>query len=103
MSNLGIGTDEWVAQHEERLASQSPLKKLFDRIPLWAKWGSFFVIAFIFGALSDNQYLLRVGVNLALFIMLSYGLNIVVGYAGILDLGYVAFYGFGAYGYALLI
>jgi branched-chain amino acid transport system permease protein len=102
MSNLGIGTDEWVAQHEERLASQSPLKKLFARIPLWAKWGSFFLIAFLFGMFSDNQYLLRVGVNLALFIMLSYGLNIVVGYAGILDLGYVAFYGFGAYGYALL-
>jgi len=56
MSNLGIGTDEWVAQHEERLASQSPLKKLIARIPLWAKWGSFFLIAFLFGMFSDNQY-----------------------------------------------
>ncbi|MFA7269433.1 MAG: ABC transporter ATP-binding protein [Sterolibacterium sp.] len=41
--------------------------------------------------------------NLAiLFVLLSLGLNIVVGYAGLLDLGYVAFYGVGAYVYALL-
>lgn len=41
--------------------------------------------------------------NLAiLFIFLSLGLNIVVGFAGLLDLGYVAFFGVGAYVYALL-
>ena len=34
--------------------------------------------------------------------MLALGLNIAVGWAGLLDLGYVAFFGFGAYGYALL-
>ncbi len=37
-----------------------------------------------------------------LFVLLSLGLNIVVGYAGLLDLGYVAFYAVGAYVYALL-
>jgi branched-chain amino acid transport system permease protein len=37
-----------------------------------------------------------------LYIMLSLGLNIVVGYAGLLDLGYIAFYAVGAYLYALL-
>jgi branched-chain amino acid transport system permease protein len=37
-----------------------------------------------------------------LYIMLALGLNIVVGYAGLLDLGYIAFYGLGAYVYALL-
>ena len=37
-----------------------------------------------------------------LFIMLALGLNIVVGYAGLLDLGYIAFFAVGAYGYALL-
>jgi branched-chain amino acid transport system permease protein len=42
-------------------------------------------------------------VNLALlYIMLSLGLNIVVGFAGLLDLGYIAFYAVGAYLYALL-
>jgi branched-chain amino acid transport system permease protein len=37
-----------------------------------------------------------------LFIMLALGLNIVVGYAGLLDLGYIAFFAVGAYVYALL-
>ena len=41
--------------------------------------------------------------NLAvLFVLLALGLNIVVGFAGLLDLGYVAFYAVGAYVYALL-
>ncbi|MGE5095538.1 MAG: ABC transporter permease subunit [Betaproteobacteria bacterium] len=41
--------------------------------------------------------------NLAiLFVLLSLGLNIVVGFAGLLDLGYIAFYAVGAYTYALL-
>ena len=37
-----------------------------------------------------------------LYVMLALGLNIVVGYAGLLDLGYIAFYAVGAYCYALL-
>jgi branched-chain amino acid transport system permease protein len=38
----------------------------------------------------------------ALYVMLALGLNIVVGFAGLLDLGYIAFYAVGAYTYALL-
>ena len=37
-----------------------------------------------------------------LYVLLALGLNIVVGYAGLLDLGYIAFYAVGAYTYALL-
>ena len=37
-----------------------------------------------------------------LYVMLALGLNIVVGFAGLLDLGYIAFYAVGAYVYALL-
>ncbi|MFO0304166.1 MAG: ABC transporter permease subunit, partial [Burkholderiales bacterium] len=37
-----------------------------------------------------------------LFVLLSLGLNIVVGFAGLLDLGYIAFFAVGAYVYALL-
>lgn len=37
-----------------------------------------------------------------LYLMLSLGLNVVVGYAGLLDLGYIAFFAVGAYCYALL-
>ncbi len=42
------------------------------------------------------------GVQILIYIMLGWGLNIVVGLAGLLDLGYVAFYAVGAYSYALL-
>ena len=37
-----------------------------------------------------------------LYVMLALGLNVVVGYAGLLDLGYVAFFALGAYLYGLL-
>jgi branched-chain amino acid transport system permease protein len=42
------------------------------------------------------------GIQIMIYIMLGWGLNIVVGLAGLLDLGYVAFYAVGAYAYALL-
>jgi branched-chain amino acid transport system permease protein len=47
-------------------------------------------------------YPLRILDFVLLYAMLGMGLNIVVGYAGLLDLGYVAFYAIGAYTYALL-
>jgi branched-chain amino acid transport system permease protein len=42
------------------------------------------------------------GIQVLIYVMLAWGLNIVVGLAGLLDLGYVAFYAVGAYAYALL-
>ena len=42
------------------------------------------------------------GIQILIYIMLGWGLNIVVGLAGLLDLGYVAFYAVGAYSTALL-
>jgi ABC-type branched-subunit amino acid transport system permease subunit len=42
------------------------------------------------------------GVQILIYVMLAWGLNIVVGLAGLLDLGYVAFYAVGAYSYAIL-
>ncbi len=47
----------------------------------------------IFGAFPD----VATGVYMLVFIMMAIGLNMVVGYAGLLDLGYVAFYAIGAY------
>src|SRR3546814_20788400 len=41
------------------------------------------------------------GTLIVTYVMLGWGLNIIVGYAGLLDLGYVAFYAVGAYSYAL--
>lgn len=45
----------------------------------------------------SNPFLLELGFQICLFATLSLGLNIVVGFAGLLDLGYVAFYAVGAY------
>ena len=42
------------------------------------------------------------GIQILIYVMLGWGLNIVVGLAGLLDLGYVAFYAVGAYSAALL-
>jgi branched-chain amino acid transport system permease protein len=42
------------------------------------------------------------GIQILIYVMLGWGLNIVIGLAGLLDLGYVAFYAVGAYSYALL-
>ena len=50
----------------------------------------------------QNRYLLDLGILVLTYVMLGWGLNIVVGLAGLLDLGYVAFYAVGAYSYALL-
>jgi branched-chain amino acid transport system permease protein len=50
----------------------------------------------------SNRYLLDLGILILTYVMLGSGLNIVVGLAGLLDLGYVAFYAVGAYSYALL-
>jgi branched-chain amino acid transport system permease protein len=67
-----------------------------------------FVIAYpliIFFALGTNggqKWIDNFGVQILIYVMLGWGLNIVVGLAGLLDLGYVAFYAVGAYAYALL-
>jgi len=49
-----------------------------------------------------GRYELDLGILVLTYVMLGWGLNIVVGFAGLLDLGYVAFYAVGAYSYALL-
>jgi branched-chain amino acid transport system permease protein len=49
----------------------------------------------------SNSYLLGVVILGLIYVLLGLGLNIVVGLAGLLDLGYVAFYAIGAYGLAL--
>ena len=48
------------------------------------------------------KWLDNFGIQILIYVMLGFGLNIVVGLAGLLDLGYVAFYAVGAYSYALL-
>ncbi len=50
---------------------------------------------------SGNPFLLEIGFQICVFAALALGLNIVVGFAGLLDLGYVAFYAVGAYAWGI--
>lgn len=61
-----------------------------------------FVVYAIQGGLTESRYWVDLGILVLTYVMLGWGLNIVVGLAGLLDLGYVAFYAVGAYSYALL-
>jgi branched-chain amino acid transport system permease protein len=101
-----IGVDDWVASHEERRERGEGLtgraRYELERIPRPAFYLAFGIAASFLPLLTSNGYVIRVGFDTLLYMLLALGLNIVVGYAGLLDLGYVAFYGFGAYGYAML-
>lgn len=59
------------------------------------------LLPFVAGGTLGNSWVRIIDFAL-LYMMLALGLNIVVGYAGLLDLGYIAFYAVGAYLYALL-
>lgn len=56
------------------------------------------VIPFVAG---DNRYYMEVASQVGIYVAMALGLNIVVGFAGLLDLGYVAFFAAGAYAYAI--
>jgi branched-chain amino acid transport system permease protein len=74
-------------------------------VKIWLGYSLLVIIAAILplvtGAALGNGWV-RVLDFVLLYAMLALGLNIVVGYAGLLDLGYIAFYAIGAYVYALL-
>jgi branched-chain amino acid transport system permease protein len=61
------------------------------------------VIVIALGGLQGSvKWIDNFGIQIMIYIMLGWGLNIVVGLAGLLDLGYVAFYAVGAYSFALI-
>ncbi|MFI8234179.1 branched-chain amino acid ABC transporter permease [Streptomyces sp. NPDC085900] len=64
-------------------------------------WGAFIAAALFPFTQTDDQYA-TIGVYILIFATVALGLNIVVGLAGLLDLGYVAFLGVGAYAAALV-
>ncbi|HEY1512412.1 MAG TPA: branched-chain amino acid ABC transporter permease [Gaiellaceae bacterium] len=100
-----IGQDEWVARHAavrflpERFAV---VEQRLRVVPWWA-WLTLFVGVFcLFPIVEPSGYVRQVAFQTVLYMLLALGLNVVVGWGGLLDLGYVAFYGIGAYAYALL-
>ena len=60
------------------------------------------VVIWLAGVQGSLKFVDNFGIQILIYVMLAWGLNIVVGLAGLLDLGYVAFYAVGAYSYALL-
>lgn len=105
-----IGSDEWVARSGERSTAYEGfigrLRRPYERVPKWAVF-AFFVLGAalipLVTAQTDNDiYFLRVGTVALVFALLALGLNVAVGFAGLLDLGYIAYYGVGAYGFAML-
>lgn len=73
-----------------------------DRKRFW--WASailLLALPWLVGATGGN-YWVRVLDFALLYVVLALGLNVVIGFAGLLDLGYIAFYAVGAYSYALL-
>lgn len=65
-------------------------------------WAAVIAIAAVAGQSLDN-YALTVGGTILIYAILGLGINVVVGYAGLLDLGFAAFYAIGAYTSALLM
>jgi branched-chain amino acid transport system permease protein len=101
-----IGIDSWVARSGERRDEGTGLRRLLfradARIGWWPRLAAVTALGFILGQFLTNVNLQNVAFNSLLYAILALGLNIAVGWAGLLDLGYIAFVGFGAYGYAVL-
>ena len=73
------------------------------RFPFWMRVIVFLLIVGAVILVNDDNYVTAVAISVATYAMLGLGLNIVVGYAGLLDLGYAAFFAIGAYTSALLM
>jgi branched-chain amino acid transport system permease protein len=97
-----IGVDEWVARVDDRRQEAGRVRAAFERVPAPGRMAAFVALACLFPFFVGSGDLFRFGVFTLLYALLAQGLNVVVGFAGLLDLGYIAFYGFGAYTYALL-
>ncbi len=89
-------TGGWLAGVKQRIAAPLQLltvrqRQLFYALPC----------VLLLMPLMINEYWLTVLISVFIYVLLGLGLNIVVGLAGLLDLGFVAFYAVGAYSYAL--
>lgn len=61
-----------------------------------------FALAFALSYVITNGYYLDIGEDMLLWAVLCVGLNVVMGFAGLLDLGYIGFYALGGYVYTVL-
>ena len=105
-SGPAVGRDEWVARHGEHRARRGGVLGTIEQrlavVPWWAWLALFVGLVCLLPVGFESGYIRRVAFDTVVFMLLALGLNIVVGWGGLLDLGFVAFYGVGAYAYALL-
>jgi branched-chain amino acid transport system permease protein len=95
------GNRLWTTRSEgvqSRIAALSPRGQRQMRLGIFLASG----LGLIILPLLLGSYLSEVANTVGLFILMGLGLNIVVGFAGLLDLGYVAFFAIGAYSMAVL-
>jgi ABC-type branched-subunit amino acid transport system permease subunit len=101
-----IGADEWVRRSGERTTGAAGLRGKAERVV--GRMHPFVLLLVFVGVvcaiplLTSNGYVIGVDADTMLYVLLAMGLNVAVGWAGLLDLGYIAFYGFAAYLFALL-
>ena len=100
-----VGRDEWVAREGERLVRRAgwlgTVEGRLRRVPWWA-WLTLFVAAgALMPAVETSGYVRLVAFQTVIYIVLALGLNLIVGWAGLLDLGYIAYFGVGSYLYAI--
>src|SRR3954465_1983024 len=106
-SSTQIGVDQWVERSDENIERPRGLAgrfaDLWERLPPAGKLAFLapaILVPFVPFVSEGNLY--NYGLFILIYALLALGLNVVVGFAGLLDLGYVAFFGFGAYAYAFL-
>ncbi len=95
-----------MAMRSQAAAAIADREMVMDRLGARVQYYSRFIAPVLVLAAVALPFLLErryvdIGVLVMTYVMLGWGLNIVVGLAGLLDLGYVAFYAVGAYSYAL--
>jgi branched-chain amino acid transport system permease protein len=89
--------------HESNTAAISKTDSIsWSRSTRFVLYGIIAVALIIVPHVMPDNYWLRIYTMTGLWVMLALGLNVVAGFAGLLDLGYVAFFGIGGYTFALL-
>ena len=102
---LRYGLDHWRLRklaREQAVAAAGARSLATSPLLTWIGWGALGVSLVLPIVFSDNRYVVDTATTVLIYVMLGWGLNVVVGLAGLLDLGYVAFYAVGAYTYGVL-
>ena len=98
---LGVGA-RWRGSRPTPAAPVQPIARWLSAHAVWLAVAAV-TFAIVLPLLPfGSRYVVDIATTVLIYIMLGWGLNIVVGLAGLLDLGYVGFYAVGAYSFALL-